>query len=107
MEPFEGGVSLTVHAPELDLSDVALGDSISHNGACMTVVDMQPDARYRIDVSEESLRVTVGLQHQGGKVNLEKKPCVCLIGWVAIWCRAMWMAWAKSSALNRWATTAS
>ncbi|KPC52886.1 riboflavin synthase [Amantichitinum ursilacus] len=72
VEPFEGGVSLVVHAPELDLSDVALGDSISHNGACMTVVDLQPDARYRIDVSEESLRVTVGLQDQGRKVNLEK-----------------------------------
>ena len=70
--PFEGGVSLVVHAPDFDLSDVGLGDSISHNGACMTVVELQGDARYRIDVSEESLRVTVGLEAEGGVVNLEK-----------------------------------
>ncbi|MBB5190246.1 riboflavin synthase [Silvimonas terrae] len=70
--PFEGGLTLTVAAPELDMSDVALGDSISHNGACMTVIEIAEGHRYRIDVSNESLGVTVGLAQQGGKVNLEK-----------------------------------
>ncbi|GGP19758.1 riboflavin synthase [Silvimonas iriomotensis] len=70
--PFEGGLTLTVAAPELDMSDVALGDSISHNGACMTVIELSEGHRYRIDVSNESLSVTVGLAAEGGKVNLEK-----------------------------------
>ncbi|MDR3428367.1 MULTISPECIES: riboflavin synthase [Silvimonas] len=70
--PFEGGLTLTVAAPELGLSDVALGDSISHNGACMTVIEIAEGGRYRIDVSNESLGVTVGLANEGGKVNLEK-----------------------------------
>lgn len=72
VEQFPGGVRLTIAAPELDQSDVGLGDSIAHNGACMTVVEKQAAGRYRIDVSEESLRCTAGLDQVGRKVNLEK-----------------------------------
>ncbi|AOX99116.1 riboflavin synthase [Jeongeupia sp. USM3] len=72
VEPFAGGVRLTVRAPGLDMSDVVLGDSISHNGACMTVIEQIDPQRYRIDVSDESLRCTVGLDAEGGCVNLEK-----------------------------------
>ncbi|TJZ72882.1 riboflavin synthase [Chitiniphilus eburneus] len=72
VEPFAGGVRLTVAAPGLDFSDIALGDSITHNGACMTVTELLPDARFTIDVSDESLRCTVGLDREGGRVNLEK-----------------------------------
>ncbi|BCL75042.1 riboflavin synthase subunit alpha [Jeongeupia sp. HS-3] len=72
VEPFPGGVKLTVHAPELDFADVVLGDSISHNGACMTLIEQVDVHRYRIDVSDESLRCTVGLDVESGKVNLEK-----------------------------------
>ncbi|WP_028451826.1 riboflavin synthase [Chitinilyticum aquatile] len=69
--PFPGGVRLTVHAPQLDLSDVQLGDSISHNGACMTVIELF-EGGYRIDVSDESLRCTAGLDQAGRALNLEK-----------------------------------
>jgi riboflavin synthase len=72
VEPFDGGVKLTVDAADLDLTNVILGDSISHNGACMTVIELIPPAKYKIDVSNESLRCTVGLEKAGGKVNLEK-----------------------------------
>lgn len=72
VEKFSGGVRLTIAAPELDQSDVGLGDSIAHNGACMTVVEKQAAGRYLIDVSEESLRCTAGLDQSGRKVNLEK-----------------------------------
>lgn len=72
VEKFPGGVRLTIAAPGLDQSDVGLGDSIAHNGACMTVVDKLPAGRYLIDVSEESLRCTAGLDQTGCKVNLEK-----------------------------------
>jgi riboflavin synthase len=64
------GVRLTVDAGTLDLTDVALGDSIAIQGACMTVV--QKTARtFDVDVSRESLNCTVGLAATG-EVNLEK-----------------------------------
>ncbi len=68
---FAGGVRLTVEAGGLPLDDVAIGDSIAHNGACMTVVS-KGEGRYAIDVSDESLRCTVGLDREGGRLNLEK-----------------------------------
>jgi riboflavin synthase len=54
------------------LADVALGDSIALNGACMTVTqfDRQTD-QFEIDISAESLDKTAGLS-QAGPVNLEK-----------------------------------
>ncbi len=72
LDKFPGGVRLTIAAPDLDLSDVGLGDSIAHSGACMTVVSKLDSQRYQIDVSEESLRCTAGLDQQGTRVNLEK-----------------------------------
>lgn len=64
------GVRLEVSAPELDLSDVAIGDSIAIQGACMTVVSLGAN-RFDVDVSRESLNRTVGLADPG-PVNLEK-----------------------------------
>ena len=64
------GFRLAVHAPALDFSDVKLGDSIAIQGACMTVVAMA-DHTFHVDVSQESLSKTVGL-NQSGEVNLEK-----------------------------------
>ena len=64
------GMRLTIFAGGLDLSDVAIGDSIAINGACMTVVSKGTDS-FDIDVSRESLLRTVGLD-QPGPVNLEK-----------------------------------
>jgi riboflavin synthase len=66
------GRRLTVQAPAGYLDDVGLGDSIAHNGACMTVTTFDTaTGRYTIDVSAESLAKTVGLQGLG-RVNLEK-----------------------------------
>jgi riboflavin synthase len=67
----QAGVRLTVRAGTLDLSDVALGDSIAIQGACMTVVAKTNDT-FDVDVSRESLNRTVGLAEPGGEVNLEK-----------------------------------
>ena len=72
VDAFPGGVRLTVSAPDLDMSDVALGDSIAHNGACMTVISLIDAHCYQIDVSDESLRCTSGLDQTGKRVNLEK-----------------------------------
>lgn len=75
IEPLAGGqadagVHLTIHAGGLDLSDVGLGDSIAIQGACMTVVSKHAEG-FAVDVSRESLRLTMGLDAQGA-VNLEK-----------------------------------
>ncbi|KVN38082.1 riboflavin synthase subunit alpha [Burkholderia pyrrocinia] len=66
----DAGVRLTVKAGELDLADVALGDSIAIQGACMTVIEKSADA-FDVEVSRESLNRTVGLAAPGD-VNLEK-----------------------------------
>lgn len=67
------GKRLTVEAPPGYLDDVALGDSIAHNGACMTVTSLDAAAsRFTIDISAESLSKTTGLAEVGRRVNLEK-----------------------------------
>ena len=74
VQPLEGGhdagVRLEIDAGGLPLQDVALGDSIAINGACMTVV-AKTAASFSVDVSRESLNCTVGLDAPG-EVNLEK-----------------------------------
>ncbi|MEX3592273.1 MAG: riboflavin synthase [Burkholderia sp.] len=66
----DAGVRLVVHAGRLDLDDMALGDSISIQGACMTVIETTA-ATFTVDVSRKSLNKTVGLS-EPGEVNLEK-----------------------------------
>lgn len=66
------GVRLAIHAGALPLDDVALGDSIAIQGACMTAVAIDTaQHRFDVDVSHESLSLTVGLDRVG-EVNLEK-----------------------------------
>jgi riboflavin synthase len=66
------GKRLTIEAPPGYLDDVALGDSIALNGACMTATSLDSAAhRFTVDISAESLRLTAGLAGQG-TVNLEK-----------------------------------
>ena len=64
------GVRLTVASGGLDLADVELGDSISIQGACMTVIEKSAGS-FDVDVSRESLNKTAGLS-EPGDVNLEK-----------------------------------
>ncbi len=66
----DAGVRLLIDAGPLPLADVALGDSIAINGACMTVVEKSAST-FAVDVSRESLNCTVGLDAPG-EVNLEK-----------------------------------
>jgi riboflavin synthase len=66
----QAGVRLSIEAGELGLADVALGDSIAIQGACMTVVAMAGNS-FDVDVSRESLSKTAGLDGLR-EVNLEK-----------------------------------
>lgn len=54
----------------LDLSGVAVGDSVSVQGACLTVTALR-ERGFSADVSAETLAVTCGLDRPG-PVNLEK-----------------------------------
>jgi len=69
-EAGQGGVRLQIDAGELGLGDVGIGDSIAVQGACMTVIALD-GRQFQVDVSRESLNLTVGLDRQG-EVNLEK-----------------------------------
>ncbi|OMG51704.1 riboflavin synthase [Azonexus hydrophilus] len=70
LTPREVGYRLTVDAGKLNIGDVALGDSIAHNGVCLTVVATEGGC-FMVDVSPETLSCTVGLDAPG-PVNLEK-----------------------------------
>lgn len=70
LTPREVGYRLHVDAGGLGLDDVALGDSIAHNGVCLTVVGIEGN-EFMVDVSPETLSCTVGLEAPG-PVNLEK-----------------------------------
>ena len=57
---------------ETVLSDVGLGDSISVNGACLTVVEFDAGS-FAVDLAPETLRRTsLGQVGPGGAVNLER-----------------------------------
>jgi riboflavin synthase len=62
--PFE------IETGSLELSDVAIGDSICVQGACLTVTALTKRG-FSADVSAETLAVTAGLDRPGD-VNLEK-----------------------------------
>lgn len=64
------GLHLIVEVPPGYLDDVALGDSIAIQGACMTATSFT-DNTFALDISRESLNKTVGLDKIGA-VNLEK-----------------------------------
>ena len=66
----DAGVRLVIDAGALGLDDVALGDSIAIQGACMTVVAHAGNT-FEVEVSRESLSMTAGLG-EAGEVNLEK-----------------------------------
>ena len=54
------------------LEDVSLGDSISVNGVCLTVTDVE-DGVWGTDVMAETLRrSSLGKAEAGGRVNLER-----------------------------------
>ncbi len=65
------GVRLTMNVG-FDLSDVAIGASISHAGCCLTVVAIDEDG-YALDVSNETLAVTNLMAWDvGTRVNIER-----------------------------------
>ncbi|MET0507492.1 MAG: riboflavin synthase [Burkholderiaceae bacterium] len=68
--PLPAGLRLLIDAADLGLDDVAIGDSIAIQGACMTVVAKEA-GRFEVELSAESLGCTTGLDRRA-PVNLEK-----------------------------------
>lgn len=72
IQAIAGDVRLTICAPQLDFSDVKLGDSIASNGICLTVVAVNGHS-YAVDVSRETMAKTALQAWQvGDLINLEK-----------------------------------
>lgn len=68
----DGDLRLTIIAPDLDVSDVAPGNSIAVSGCCLTVVPHEADT-LAFDMSNETLALTtLGDLREGDAVNLEK-----------------------------------
>jgi riboflavin synthase len=66
-----GDLELGIDAAALDFKRLAIGDSVSVQGACLTVTRMQ-DTRFYADVSRETMaKTTLGTLSAGSKVNLE------------------------------------
>jgi len=67
-----GDIRLSISTGKLDMSDVALGDSIAVNGVCLTAVEFDQNS-FVADVSNETIEHTAtGKLQQGSDVNLEK-----------------------------------
>jgi riboflavin synthase len=63
---------LQIGAGTLDLSEITLGDSVSVNGACLTIVGFA-DKGFCVDISRETLRcTTLGNLMPGAALNLER-----------------------------------
>ncbi len=71
MEPRGDDKRIAIEAGKLDLSRVALGDSIAVSGVCLTVVERRAQV-FHADVSLETLsRTTLGDLSPGARANLE------------------------------------
>jgi riboflavin synthase len=71
LEQLGDAVRLTIRGPVVT-SDAAHGDSISVNGCCLTVAELDGDA-FAADVMAESLaRTSLGDLDEGAEVNLER-----------------------------------
>lgn len=76
VQPKGGDLSLQIATQGLELTDVALGDSIAINGVCLTVIKID-SATLSFDVSRESLeRTSLSNVTPNSEVNLEKALAV-------------------------------
>ncbi len=71
LRPLDGGLRFTIEANQVG-RDLKIGDSISVNGVCLTVVE-QDGARFAVEAVGETLeKTTIGTLEPGHLVNLER-----------------------------------
>ncbi len=68
--PLQDGRRIVVDCGAWDVADVGLGDSVMHNGCCLTVVAIV-GTKLSYDISAHTLQVVTGFE-VGREVNLEK-----------------------------------
>lgn len=71
VENIDSNVNITVSCSFA--KELHIDQSVSHNGVCLTVVDLRPDGTYVVTAIKETLeRSNLGLLHSGDLVNLER-----------------------------------
>lgn len=71
VESSNGGARFEIYAPDFG-RDMAIGDSVAVNGACLTIVSFARGS-FAVDLSSETLeRTTLGKVRKGQHVNLER-----------------------------------
>lgn len=71
VEHNEANVNLTVRCSFA--YELHIDQSVSHNGVCLTVVDLRPDSTYVVTAIRETLdRSNLGLLRPGDLINLER-----------------------------------
>jgi riboflavin synthase len=65
-------VVLGVRPSRIALAELAAGESICHDGACLTVTDIGRDAYHVLAGAETLARTTLGALRAGSRVNLER-----------------------------------
>lgn len=71
VENKESNVDLTVRCTFAD--ELHVDQSVSHNGVCLTVVELGPDKTYKVTAIRETLdRSNIGCLRPGDLVNLER-----------------------------------
>ncbi len=63
---------LSVRPSKIPLAELTLGESVCHDGACLTVTDIGRDAFTVLAGAETLARTTLGGVRVGSKVNLER-----------------------------------
>lgn len=67
----DGNLELTVRSTFTD--ELKIDQSVSHNGVCLTVVELNGDGTYRVTAIEETLRRSnLGQLTAGSQINLER-----------------------------------
>lgn len=67
----KGGITRLFLKSKEVIKDAKIGDSVSVNGTCLTIVEIK-DAAMRFDLSDETMKSTnLGLLKTGDRVNLE------------------------------------
>ncbi|MEO6775996.1 MAG: riboflavin synthase [Kofleriaceae bacterium] len=70
--PGQGAVVLAVRPARIALGELAVGESVCHDGACLTVTEVGPDAYTVLAGAETLARTTLGALRVGARVNLER-----------------------------------
>jgi len=75
-EKENSNLKLTVKS---DISnELKIDQSVSHNGVCLTVTELHPDAHTVVAIDETLTKSSIGNLKQGDRVNLER--CMIMNG---------------------------